>query len=473
MPAVTVSPGGTATTTLTVRNDSDIVEAYTLEVVGDCAAWSTVEPARVSLYPGTSETVTLTFAPPRSHEVRAGETPLAVRVLPAEHPESVVVPESTVTVEPFHELRTELEPRRRRGWRGARFRTAVQNKGNTPVDVALTGKQAGEELRLGFTPDRRRLEPGESAEVRLKVRAGRLIWFGEPVTWPFEVEATETAPAATDTATESGGTESGEAGGGKPVRQEPARTEPVRSETAPAELVQPEPVPGEFLQLPVLPKWLLIVLAALLALLLAWFALVRPAVQSTAKQAVTEAAEEEAARGEQQQGSATPGGADNPAGGQGQGTNPDGSAAPGATGGSGTGPGTGGTGSGPGGTGAGGTQQSSATIDVETETGTDNEGTYQVPAGKVFGITDLVVANFQGDEGVLTISFGERKITTIALETFRNQDYHWVTPIQIPENATVTAAVTCAKPGTPATGTQASGCHQVVNVSGVLSDLAP
>ncbi|MEV6853121.1 hydrolytic protein [Streptomyces microflavus] len=448
MPTVTVSPGGTATTTLTVRNDSDIVEAYTLEVVGDCAAWSTVEPARVSLYPGTSETVTLTFAPPRSHEVKAGETPLAVRVLPAEHPESVVVPEGTVTVEPFHELRTELEPRRRRGWLGARFRTAVQNKGNTPVDVAFTGRQAGEELRLGFTPGQKRLEPGESAEIRLKVRAAKLIWFGEPVTWPFEVEAAEAAGTAAEAKAE----------GMEPVRPETARPEPVR----------PEPVPGEFLQLPVLPKWLLIVLAVLLALLIAWFALVRPAVKSTAKQAATEAAQEEAARGEQQQGSTTPGGADNPGGSQGQGTGPD-AGTPGGNGGSGTGPGTG---TGPGGTGSGGTQQSSATIDVETETGAEKEGTYKVPAGKVFGITDIVVANFQGDEGVLTISFGERKITTIALETFRNQDYHWVTPIQIPENATVTAAVTCAKPGTPATGTQASGCHQVINVSGVLSDLA-
>ncbi|MEV7291413.1 hydrolytic protein [Streptomyces microflavus] len=448
MPTVTVSPGGTATTTLTVRNDSDIVEAYTLEVVGDCAAWSTVEPARVSLYPGTSETVTLTFAPPRSHEVKAGETPLAVRVLPAEHPESVVVPEGTVTVEPFHELRTELEPRRRRGWLGARFRTAVQNQGNTPVDVAFTGRQAGEELRLGFTPGQKRLEPSESAEIRLKVRAAKLIWFGEPVTWPFEVEAAEAAGTADEAKAE----------GKEPVRPETTRPEPVR----------PEPVPGEFLQLPVLPKWLLIVLAALLALLIAWFALVRPAVKSTAKQAATEAAQEEAARGEQQQGSTTPGGADNPGGSQGQGTGPD-AGTPGGNGGSGTGPGTG---TGPGGTGSGGTQQSSATIDVETETGAEKEGTYKVPAGKVFGITDIVVANFQGDEGVLTISFGERKITTIALETFRNQDYHWVTPIQIPENATVTAAVTCAKPGTPATGTQASGCHQVINVSGVLSDLA-
>ncbi len=454
---MTVSPGGTATTTLTVRNDGDIVEAYTLEVVGDCAPWSTVEPVRVSLYPGTSETVTLTFAPPRSHEVRAGETPLAVRVLPAEHPDAVVVPEGTVTVEPFHELRTELEPRRRRGWLGARFRTAVQNRGNTPVDVAFAGKQAGEELRLGFTPGQRRLEPGESAEIRLKVRAAKLIWFGEPVTWPFEVEAAETAQA--------------DAGAGSATGSEavPADRPDVVSDRL--DPVRPEPVPGEFLQLPVLPKWLLIVLAALLALLLAWFALVRPAVQSTAKQAVTEAAKEEAARGEQQQGATTPGGADDPAAGPGQGAGPDGSTAPGATGGSGTGPGTG---TGPGnGTGVGGGgEQSSATIDVETDTGLEKKGTYKVPPGKVFGITDLVVANFQGDEGVLTISFGERKITTIALETFRNQDYHWVTPIQIPENATVTAAVTCAKPGTPATGTQASQCHQVVNVSGVLSDLA-
>ncbi|MFG2627523.1 hydrolytic protein [Streptomyces sp. NPDC048473] len=432
MPTVTVSPGAEATTTLTVRNDGDIVEAYTLEVVGDCAAWSTVEPARVSLYPGTSEVVTIRLSPPRSHEVRAGEIPLGVRVLPTEHPESVVVPEATVVVEPFHELRAELDPRRRRGWLGARFRTSVQNKGNTAVDVALTGKQAGEELRLAFTPGQRRLEPGESAEVRLRVRARKLIWFGEPVAWPFEVEAAETAERDADS-------------------ERPGR---------------PEALPGEFAQLPVLPKWLLIVLAALLALLIAWFTLVRPAVRSTAKQAGTKAAQEETARNEQQ-GATTSGGAGNPAGGQGQGqgqgAGPGGSAAPG-------GSGTGGSGTG---TGAGGTQQSSATIDVQTGAGAGKKGTYRVPEGKVFGVTDIVVANFQGDEGVLTISFGDRKITTIALETFRNQDYHWVTPIQIPQNATVTASVTCDKPGTPATGTQASGCHQVLNVSGVLSDLAP
>jgi len=31
-----------------VRNDSDIVEAYEFEVVGECAPWTSVEPARLS-----------------------------------------------------------------------------------------------------------------------------------------------------------------------------------------------------------------------------------------------------------------------------------------------------------------------------------------------------------------------------------------------------------------------------------------
>ncbi|MEU3655943.1 hydrolytic protein [Streptomyces sp. NPDC032161] len=434
MSTVTVSPGAEATTALTVRNDGDIVEAYTLEVVGDCAAWSTVEPARVSLYPGTSEVVTVRLAPPRSPEVRAGETPLGVRVLPAERPESVAVPEATVVVEPFHELRAQLDPRRRRGWLGARFRTSVQNRGNTPVDVALTGTQAGEELRLAFSPGQQHLEPGESAELGLRLRARKLIWFGEPATWPFEVEAAEK--------------EEGDAEDEQPR--------------------PPETLSGEFAQLPVFPKWLLIVLAALLALLLAWFALVRPAVRSTAKQAVTEAAEKERP-GNGQQGATSAGGSGDPTGGQGQDggqePNPGQSNGPGGSGSGGSGSTTG--------TGAGGDQQISETIDVQTGAGAEKKRTYRVPRGKVFGVTDIVVANFQGDEGVLTITFGNRKITTIALETFRNQDYHWVTPIQIPENAAVTASVTCDKPGTPATGTQASGCHQVLNVSGILSDLAP
>ncbi|MFH8341887.1 hydrolytic protein [Streptomyces sp. AM6-12] len=433
IPAVTVTPGGTATTSLTVRNDSDIVEAYTLEVVGDCAPWATVEPARISLYPGTSETVTITLAPPRSPEVRAGDVPLGVRVLPAEHPESVTVPETTVHIEAFHELRTEILPRRRRGWLRGRYRVVVRNEGNTPTQIAFRPEQAGEELRFGFVPANLELAPGESAETRLRVRTGKPVWFGKPAVWPFTVHPTDSAAEAE-----------------------------AEGSARPATYVRP-PLEAEFVQIPIFPKWLLALLAAILALLLAWFALVRPAVRSAARQAADEVVQPRP----------TPGGDKN---GQSPGTG-NGTGA-----GTGTGKEQGGTGTGvpgggsPGGTGpgssVGGGEQSSTTIDVETAGGQDKTGSYTVPKGKVFGVTDIVVANFQGDEGVMTITFGDRKITTIALETFRNQDYHWVTPIEIPANATVTAKVTCAKPGTPATGRQAQQCHEVLNVSGELANVA-
>ncbi|MFF9515952.1 hydrolytic protein [Streptomyces achromogenes] len=437
IPEVTVAPGDIATTTVTVRNDSDIVEAYSLEIVGDCAAWTTVEPARVSLYPGTSETVTLRLEPPRSPEVRAGEVPLGVRVLPAEHPESVRVLETTVRIGAFHELHSELAPRRRRGWLRGRYRLAVRNQGNTPVRVGFTPGQAGEELAFAFTPAQQPLEPGESAEIGLRVRTGKPVWFGAPVVWPFTVDAAET----------------GEQDAPRP--DEPA----VRA-----------PLDAEFVQIPIFPKWLLALLAALLALLLAWFMLVRPAVRSAAKEAATEAVQPRPTPAGEQGGD-----------GQAPGTTP--GTGTGAGTGKGTAPGTGSGGQGTGGEGGDGTStddgtgvlggpQSSQTIDVQSAGGETKPGTYQVPKGSVFRVTDLVVANFQGDEGLMTITFGDRKITTIALETFRNQDYHWVTPIKIPENDTVTVEVTCEKPGTPATGRQAQGCHEVVNVSGVLSRTA-
>ncbi|WP_308798890.1 hydrolytic protein [Streptomyces sp. UH6] len=424
IPEVTVAPGDTATTSLTVRNDSDIVEAYNLEVVGDCASWTTVEPARVSLYPGTSETVTVRLAPPRSPEVRAGEMPLGVRVLPTEHPDAVKVLETTVHVEEFRELHTELAPRRRRGWLRGRYRLAVQNRGNSPVEVGFTAGQPGEELGFAFSPAERKLEPGESAEIGLRVRTGTPVWFGAPVVWPFTVDTAETG---------------------------------AQEEPRPEEATVRTPLDAEFVQIPVFPRWLLVVLAALLALLLAWFMLVRPAVRSAAKEAAAEAVRPSpTAAGEQ--------GSAGQASGAGAGTGAE----------TGTGQGTGassGSGEGvPGGNGAAlGGPQISETIDVQTAGGKTKTGTYRVPAGSVFGVTDIVVANFQGDEGLLTITFGGRKITTIALETFRNQDYHWVTPIKIPENETVTIEVTCGKPGTPASGRQAQECHEVLNVTGVLS----
>jgi hypothetical protein len=407
LPTVVVTPGQETSTTMTVRNDSDIVEAYEFEVVGGCAPWTSVEPARLSLYPGTSEQVAIVLRPPRSPEARAGEVPLGVRVLPAERPESAVVTETTVVIEPFAKQRATLAPKRRRAWRSARYRVEVLNEGNTPTVVTPALPEADDHLKPTVATTPTTVDPGERAELELRVRVVKLLWFGKPKTWPVRLDV---AALAAD--------------------------ERHEHELA-----------GELVQLPVLSKWLLSLLGALLALLLAWLLLVRPAVLSAAREAADDRAQEIAQAAEPVAPvEGEPGGAQPPAAEQGQGQ------------GQGQGRGT-----------AGGGEQSSGTIEVRTNAGQRATGTYVVPPGKVFHITDIVLANHQGDEGVLTIAFGERTITVIALETFRNQDYHWVTPIKVPSEAEVVATVRCARPGTPPYGPPAPRCVQQLNVSGALA----
>ncbi|WP_026425725.1 hypothetical protein [Actinokineospora inagensis] len=414
---VRVVPGEETTTALTVRNDSDIVEAYGFQVVGDCAPWTEVEPARLSLYPGTSQTVVVRLRPPRSPEVRAGDTPLGIRVLPVERPDTATVSETVVFIAPFAEQRLELVPAKRRAWRSARYRVIAHNDGNTPIALVLTAGEVDDRLRYTIPNPPTGIEPGTQADIDVRVRVAKLLWFGKPTTWPIQLTGSAEDP-------------------------EPRE----------------HPLSGEFIQLPVFPRWLLALLAALLALLLAWLLLVRPAVRSAAR----EAADDQIAKAGKTEpnipppnnppATSAPPSSGNPKPGGGQ-TQPGGQ------------PGTGGTG------GTSGGAQSSDTIEVRTNTGDLGTGTYQVPAGKVFRVTDMIAANFQGDEGVLTIVFGDRTVTTIALETFRNQDYHWVTPIDIPAGSAVTVNVTCAKPGTPATGRQARNCLELLNVSGELADL--
>lgn len=242
-----VAPGATATTSLTVRNDSEIVEAYTFEVIGPCAAWATVEPERLPLYPGSSGAVTVRLAPPRSPEVRAGEVPLAVRVLPTQRPELTSVPETTVTIEPFAQLTAALAPRRRRAsWR-ARFHVRLANQGNTPIDVGLDAADPGEELRYSGVPSSTTLHPGGDAEVLLRVRGPRPIWLGKPVTSSFQVTATPTSP--------------------------------------PGLAQDPKDLDGELVQTALLPRWPLALLVLLLALVVAGLMLARPAVNSAAQPA--------------------------------------------------------------------------------------------------------------------------------------------------------------------------------------------
>ncbi|MCP2342454.1 ricin-type beta-trefoil lectin domain protein [Actinomadura rupiterrae] len=233
--SVTVDPGSTGSVTLRLRNTTDLVEEYRITVAGATGRWARVEPGIVRLYPGTTGTAEITFAPPRSPDAAAGSHPFAVEVSPAEQSQLKTVVEGTLTLTPFTEVRAELLPQTVRGRFGARPKFAVDNFGNTKVTASLLGKDNGGQLSFTLQPAHVQIEPGRAAWVKGRVRPPRVSWFGSRESHPYSVDVQR----------------SGE---------------------------DPLSVPGTYVQLAVLPRWLLalfsLFLAGALAFAAAWFAFI-------------------------------------------------------------------------------------------------------------------------------------------------------------------------------------------------------
>lgn len=427
--SVTAAPGEETALPLRILNSGSTVEEYRFEVVGACAAWSTVEPATLSLYPGDSQTVSLVLRPPRDSTVPAGETPFGIRVVPTSEQGDTVVPEGRVTVLPFTETTAELVPRSSHGaWRG-RHQFAVDNRGNAPLTVRLGARSGTERARVSFAADTLVIAPGRAEFGKVRIRPAKRVWRGIPVTHPFQLVATPE----------------------------------VAEGEAP---VAPVLVDGSYQQEPILPRWLpraLITAAVLLiALVGLWYALLRPAVKSAAREAITPDAVRSAAAADKskapEKGSsagAASGGGDSgdSSGANGGSPKPSPSPSPGAE------------------SDASAAAPTSAQVQVRDSVGggSNTSTALQVPAGHTFQLTDIVVQNPQGDAGTLVVSSGrDAPVLRLALENFRDSDYHFVTPILVPAGGKVTMTVDCRKIGKPVNAPTPSRCSESLFLGGTM-----
>lgn len=404
---------------MTVRNGDDIVEAYQLEVVGAPAGWATIEPAQLTLYPGTTAQAVVVFTPPRSSQVPAGEMPFGVRVVPAEHPEATIVEEGLLTIEPFVQVEAAVRPDSRTGLRRGVYRVDLTNYGNVTEEVSIAAADPTDRLNLTVREPIGYLPPGSTAEHRVVARSRRWLWWGQPRQLPFVVEVADPQGAG-------------------------------------------QVMPATFVQRPVISPALLKILAALLALLLLllllWFKLLRPAVRTAARQAANEAVASPAQPNTAVQ--TPPVEPSTAAGGAGR------SAGAGGNNGAGGG-GTGGQG-GP----DAANPQFSTSIQVKPRPGATDTKSFKVDQGKEFAITDVVVDNPQGDEGMLRVTANAVTVVNLGLENHRNWDYHTVTPIRIPGNAQLSVTVACRKAGSPPDAPAPTTCADEVHVNGIMRTVA-
>src|SRR3979411_74787 len=245
--AVTVTPGGEATTEVRIRNSGTVVDQFTLEVLGDASAWALVEPAVVPFFPGAEVVARIRFKPPKASSVLAKAIPFAVRVKSREDARASLVEEGVVEVGPFNDTSAELIPRTAKGRSHARAQLALDNRGNVRINARLTAADPDRKLNFTITPPALSAEPGTASFSSIRITPRQRFLTGPPKLAPYKVN--------------------------------------VHQDGLPTITVD-----GSMQQEGLIPPWLLpalIGLAALaLVLALLWFFLLKPSIQSAATQQV-------------------------------------------------------------------------------------------------------------------------------------------------------------------------------------------
>lgn len=187
--SLSVVPGEMVTCTVRIRNTGAVVDQFALTVLGQPAAWTTVVPAALSLFPNADGTVELHFAPPRAPGVGVGPTPFGVRVVGSEDPDNAVVEEGEIDLLPFVDVTAKVTPRTSETKRKARHEVVVDNLGNAPVAVHLSAADPDEQLAFDLKDPTVTVEAGQSRHVPLKVAAKKGFARGADKHRPFQVTA--------------------------------------------------------------------------------------------------------------------------------------------------------------------------------------------------------------------------------------------------------------------------------------------
>jgi hypothetical protein len=411
---LTVDPGSVVTTELRVRNTGDVVDQFSFQPLGDAAAWIKVEPPTVRLFPATDEVVVVSIAPPRDPSSKPGPTTWAVKAIPQEDPDGAAVAEGSVDVGTFIEIGAELQPVTGSGRFTGRFDVAIDNRGNLPVPVRLAGTDAEQMLGFEFDPAQVETEPGSAHFSKLRIKPAKKIWRGQPKNHPFQVIVEPQLAGATPPAGDDEG--------------EP----PAPDSDAP----QPVVLNGNLLQEPIIPKWLWKAVLALIALLLAlwilWKTLLKPQVESAAREiaieevaeveeqveelapAVEEAAQQaEVAQEVAEEAETAAEGAQEAAEEAAEG----GGAAPGSV-----------------------LNETSVPTFFRLTAG---GAPFTTQDDQQYAITDIVLQNPAGDQGRISVAVNGVLVLESALENFRDLDFHFVAPYVVLEGQTAAIQTDC------------------------------
>jgi hypothetical protein len=192
---LTVDAGGQVAGEALVRNQTEVVGRYRLEVTGVPRGWVSVSPDALSLLPygtadsGYEQPISLLFHPPRSPEAEARDWPFELVAAAESDGRRLAAAPGTLRVAPYQEFDAKLRPTRAEGGRSGRFRLVVSNGGNGPLMVELDGDDPDGAVSFAFAPARLSVGLRGEAAAEVTVTAARPS-SGPPVDRQLSVYAT-------------------------------------------------------------------------------------------------------------------------------------------------------------------------------------------------------------------------------------------------------------------------------------------
>jgi hypothetical protein len=176
---VTVDVGTSrrAEVTVSITNNSPLIDGYSVRVFGLDPEWLDFAPHRISLFPGDTGEIVLTITLPVGYP--AGVRELSFYVGSENDADDFVVTGVVLDVASKPKVRIGLDPQSQAAGSKAQYGLIVANLGNTAVDATAMAIDPEEEAEFSYEPQSLTLLAGDQDVVRVSVRAKR-PWFGQP-----------------------------------------------------------------------------------------------------------------------------------------------------------------------------------------------------------------------------------------------------------------------------------------------------
>ncbi len=202
---VDVVPGDSGTISVTITNTTSVIDAYRVQVFGLDPEWVTVDPPKLSLFPGQTEQVEIHVRLPDDYP--ASQRTLAVNVSSDDDPGAFSLSQVALAVQPRTRTRVRLDPVMISAGRSARFGMVVSNEGNAAVTAYGYAVDPEALAEFRFDPPAVLVAPGREQVIEVTVSGGR-AWFGQPRarTLTFGVITDHVIPGSPDARVETIGT---------------------------------------------------------------------------------------------------------------------------------------------------------------------------------------------------------------------------------------------------------------------------